>query len=268
LANLEQVSILYQFMKIIPQLIRLLYPHGSVRSVLRGPLKGARFEVTPGMGATYAWGWEVMNQRFLSQRVRPGSVIYDVGANRGQMALYFSRLAGPLGQVFSFEPVPRNFSLLERNLKLNDAGNVRAFCLALAADDRPKQFCYDEAHHTMGTFADQIVKLENWEETIEVKCDTLDQFIARGNPVPDLLKIDVEGAGAEVLAGAVNLLRTRRPAIYMEVHASSTSAPEWEALQRLKHDHGYTVQDVNQTFGDMKGPLWGAAAWCEPPSSY
>jgi hypothetical protein len=97
-------------MKIIHQLIRLLYPHGSVRTVLRGPLKGARFEVTPGMGATYAWGWEVMNQRFLSQRVRPGAVIYDVGANRGQMALYFSRLVpGLLGQVFSFEPAPRQF---------------------------------------------------------------------------------------------------------------------------------------------------------------
>lgn len=49
------------------------------------------------MGATYAWGWEVMNQRFLSQRVRPGAVIYDVGANRGQMALYFSRLAAGAG---------------------------------------------------------------------------------------------------------------------------------------------------------------------------
>lgn len=251
-------------MNLLHHFIRVLYPHGSVRTVLRGPLKGARFEVTPGMGATYAWGWEAMNQRFLSERVKPGAVIYDIGANRGQMALYFSRLAGPQGKVLSFEPVPRNFSLLKRNLRLNEIGNVQPFCLALAADDKSKQFGYDEAHHTMGTFVVQIVKLEQWEQTLEVQCDTLDHFIASGHPVPDVLKIDVEGAGAEVLAGAGHLLRTRRPAIYMEVHASTTVAPEWEALQRLKNDHGYKVQDVNQTFGDMKGPLWGAAAWCDP----
>lgn len=251
-------------MTIINRLIRLLYPHGSVRTVLRGPLKGARFHVSPGMGATYAWGWEVMNQRFLAKRLRPGAVIYDVGANRGQMALYFSRLTGPQGQVFSFEPVPHNFSLLERNLKLNDARNVRPVCLALAADDKPKQFAYDEACHTMGTFVDQIVKLEQWQKTLEVKCSTVDQFIASGHPAPDVLKIDVEGAGAEVLAGAANLIHTRRPAIYMELHAASTEAPEWKALQSLKNDFGYKVQDINQTFADVKGPLWEAAAWCEP----
>jgi FkbM family methyltransferase len=247
------------------KLIRLIYPHGSVRTVRRGPISGVHFVVSPGMGATYAWGVDAMNQSFLVEKVKPGSVVYDVGANRGQMALYFSRLVGPTGKVFSFEPAPDNFALLEKNLGLNpSAANVKPFKLALAADNQPRQFCYDTQGHTMGTFADKIAKLEKWTNQFEVQCDTLDHLLSTGLPKPDLIKIDVEGAGAEVLKGAEQTLRTHRPMIYMEVHASSTAAPEWEALQRLKTDFGYLINDINGTFGENRGPLWGAAAWCDP----
>lgn len=245
--------------------IRFLYPHGSVRTVRRGPITGVRFVVSSGMGATYAWGVDAMNQSFLAEKVKPGSVVYDVGANRGQMALYFSRLVGTSGKVFSFEPAPDNFVLLEKNLGLNaSASNVKAFKLALSADNKPRVFCYDNQDHTMGTFVDKITKLETWTNQFEVRCDTLDHLLSTGLPKPDLIKIDVEGAGAEVLKGAENTLRTHRPMIYMEVHASRTEAPEWEALQRLKNDFGYHVNDINGTFGENRGPLWGAAAWCDP----
>lgn len=246
------------------KLIRLLYPHGSLRSVIRGPIIGTRFVVSPGMGATYAWGVDAMNQSFLKEKVQPGAVVYDIGANRGQMALYFSNLVGPSGKVFSFEPVLENFRLLEQNLSLNHLANVAAFQLALAADDKPRQFCFHSQDHTMGTFADKMTKLDYWEKQIEVKCDTLDHLIATGLPKADVLKIDVEGAGAEVLKGAEQTLRHHRPMIYMEVHASSTSSPEWEALQRLKTDFNYHISDINGTFGENRGPLWGAAAWCDP----
>lgn len=249
---------------IVRSLIRWLYPHGAVRTVVRGGLKGVRFVVTPGMGATYAWGWDSMNQSFLAQHLRPGSVIYDIGANRGQMALYFSRLAGPTGKVVSFEPVPQNFELLERNLQLNNISNVEAVRLALAADDLPRQFGYDAAHHTMGTFVGNAAKLQRWGQIFDVRCDTLDHFSTLGHPVPDVLKIDVEGAGAEVLRGAEHLLSTHRPVIYFEMHAADASSPEWDALQRLEKDFGYTIQDINQTFHEPRGPEWNAAAWCEP----
>lgn len=246
------------------KLIRLLYPYGSFRSVIRGPITGTRFVVSPGMGATYAWGVDAMNQSFLKEKVQPGAVVYDIGANRGQMALYFSKLVGPSGKVLSFEPVPENFQLLEQNISLNHLINVAAFQLALAADDKPRQFCFHSQSHTMGTFADKMTKLDYWEKQIEVKCDTLDHLIATGLLKPDVLKIDVEGAGAEVLKGAEQTLRQHRPMIYMEVHASSISSPEWEALQRLKTDFGYQINDINGTFGENRGPLWGAAAWCDP----
>lgn len=250
--------------ELIRSLVRLAYPYGSIRRVRLGALRGMQFVVVPGMGGTYALGQDHWNFPLFGKRLHQGATVYDIGANCGQMALFFSRIVGSEGRVICFEPVPQNFAVLNRNIELNVITNVQTHCLALGADDRPKQFCYDEAHHTMGTFVDQMAKMDSLGGTIEVPCDTLDQFIARGNPVPDLLKIDVEGAGAEVLAGATHLLRTRRPAIYMEIHASNTSSSEWDALGRLRDEFGYGIQDINNTFDHTRGRDWDAVAWCEP----
>jgi FkbM family methyltransferase len=255
-------------MSLKQKIIRLLYPHGSVRRVRRGAIRGARFVVSPGMGATYAWGHEVMNQGFLATKVRPGMVVYDVGANRGQMALYFSKFVGSAGKVLSFEPAPANFDLLERNLRLNDfAANVQPFKLALAADNQPREFTFHETDHTQGTFSDRITLLESWETLVkeQVQCDTIDQLVAAGQPVPHVLKIDVEGSGAEVLQGAIQTLREHGPAIYLEVHASSADAPEWLAFQKLQNELGYQVVALGESLEARRLPIWGGAAWCERP---
>jgi FkbM family methyltransferase len=220
------------------------------------------------MGATYAWGVDSMNQSFLVDKVRSGSVVYDVGANRGQMALYFSRLVGPSGKVFSFEPAPDNFALLERNLSLNaSASNVKPFQLALAADNHSREFTFHETDHTQGTFSDRITLLDSWDTLIkvQVQCDTIDHLIEAGMPKPDLLKVDVEGAGEEVLQGAVKTLVDHRPAIYMEIHATSPEAPEWVVFQRLQSEFGYTAHIIGGLLNANSFPIWGAAVWFECP---
>lgn len=60
----------------LPQrIVRRLYPHGSIRTVLRGPLRGMKFQVINGMGATYALGLDFMNLKFLGLKLRPGMVV-------------------------------------------------------------------------------------------------------------------------------------------------------------------------------------------------
>lgn len=99
--------------------VRLLYPHGSVRHVLRGYLCGYRFEVVAGMGLTYALGFNHLNFCFLAGRIKPGETVYDVGANCGQMSLFFAERTIPGGRVLAFEPMAENVVRLRRNLALN-----------------------------------------------------------------------------------------------------------------------------------------------------
>ena len=89
-------------MSFVHRLVRQFYPHGSVRTVLRGPLRGLRFVAMPGMAATYALGLDHLNLPFLSTQVRAGYVIYDVGGNCGQIAPDFPRVTGADGRVYSF----------------------------------------------------------------------------------------------------------------------------------------------------------------------
>lgn len=251
----------------LPQrIVRRLYPHGSIRTVLRGPLRGMKFQVINGMGATYALGLDFMNLKFLGLKLRPGMVVYDVGGNCGQMALFFSRMTGPDGRVVTFEPVPENFARLMTNLQLNGLTNVVALETAVGADQEAKSFCYDSSHHTMGTFTDTMVKLHRWEKTITVPCTMLDAAWQQGCPAPGMIKIDVEGAGGAVIQGASRLITEHRPGIYFEIHASDDDAPELQALRLLRERWGYQITNLNGTLQHQLGPMWGAAVWCEPPA--
>jgi hypothetical protein len=55
-------------------------------------------------------------------------------------------------------------------------------------------------------------------EIIIVPAVTLDDFIAAGGPVPQLIKIDVEGGEYQVLSGGPSLFASRRPLLIVEVH--------------------------------------------------
>ena len=252
-------------MRLLQKLVRLLYPHGSVRTVLRGPLRGTRFVVVPGMGATYAFGKDSMHWRFLVEQVQPGDVVYDVGGNCGQMAMFFARRVGAEGRVLSFEPVPQNVVTMRRNLTMNRCANVEVIEAAVAADSEPKRFCFDAAHHTMGTLEGAMIKLDAWEETFQVSCVTLDGILANGARPPRVMKIDVEGAGLGVVEGGCALIEAHRPAIYFELHAADEAAPELRALTMLRERWGYRLHDLNGKGESEPAPMWGGAFWCEPP---
>src|SRR5437867_4319614 len=95
--------------ELLSRVVRFFYPFGSRRSVLKGPLKGTQFLVAPAMGLTYALGRDTYHFDWFAGKLQSGMTVYDIGANRGQMTLFFSRAVGPAGMVVAFEPVPALF---------------------------------------------------------------------------------------------------------------------------------------------------------------
>ena len=244
---------------------RILYPVGAIRKVLRGPIHGTRFHVIPGMGATYALGQDHWGFYFFQSKIRPGMAIYDIGANCGQMALYFSKMVGQEGKVVSFEPVSTNADTLRKNLTLNKIANVHLIEAAVSSDSETKVFYFDQDHHTMGTLQTAMVTQGTWSTTFEVPCVRLDDLLCEGTiPPPDWMKIDVEGAGLSVIEGALTLIREHLPSIYFEVHAADSKAHELHALHRLKNEFGYDIKYLNGTPLGRECPVWGEAVWCAP----
>ena len=161
--------------------------------------------------------WEDTTTRIVQACVTPGATVVDVGANIGFYTLLMSRLVGERGRVIAFEPMPLGIERLRRNLRLNDASNVDVIEQAASAQPGSASFFLGPREHT------SISSLRPIEgaATVAVTCTTLDTVLAE-HPRIDFLKMDVEGAEPDVLAGAGRTLRNGIPYVVAEV-----SSPDW-----------------------------------------
>ncbi len=159
-------------------------------------------------------------ERLLDQLDLSGRVVYDIGAHTGDYSLYFSRRVGPEGWVISFEPQPYSYAKLERNLRLNRIRNVRPFPLALGRRRERKPIYMLPGMPTTASLAVEA-RTRLRRQCGEAQVTPLDQLMNRHPlPVPDLIKIDVEGLEWEVLEGAGHCLSRHHPSLLIEIHGA------------------------------------------------
>ena len=164
---------------------------------------------------------ELAVQAALVAAVRPGTVVYEIGAHSGILALGTARLVGPQGCVVAFEA---DFQIAE-NLKENVLRNALAESVQIVpsavwshtATDVPFRRGRAEGMHG-GVESDGQHPVLAGGEVIDVSAVTLDDFIANGGLIPQLVKIDVEGGEYEVLQGGAKLFANQRPLLIAEVH--------------------------------------------------
>lgn len=92
--------------------------------ILQGPLRGKRWIVSSSTAGCWLGSYELDKQRRFATTLRPGHVVYDLGANAGFYTLLASKLVGRSGHVVAFEPLPENLAALRRHLELNGVDNV------------------------------------------------------------------------------------------------------------------------------------------------
>ncbi len=220
-----------------------LYPRGAVRTVRRGARRGSRFVVRDAMGVMFALGKPDEEAcRIYRELVRPGDTVFDIGANRGQMALVFAKLVGPNGLVVSFEPAPEVARDLERNCELNGLKNVKVIVAAAAGENGEQVFSFSTDRQTQGKLSSVEPSYDNQaSQSFRVRTVTLDSVVKELGRGPAFIKVDVEGAGAAVLAGADELFRHVRPAVYFELHGPDEQA----AAGRLATSYGYELTTVD-----------------------
>jgi FkbM family methyltransferase len=127
--------------------------------------------------------------------------IFDVGANQGQTALKMIR-AWPMARVFSFEPVPATFLMLQANTA--QLRNVTAICAALGKSVGQESMT---AEPGSGTNTMLPVPSPPRQDTVTVSLDTVSHFCEESKVDSiDLLKVDTEGSDLDVLRGANELL--------------------------------------------------------------
>lgn len=247
-------------------LARLVYPYGAVRRVLLGPAAGTRFHVAPGMGAMYALGADHRRAlAVLAKHLPTGGVFYDIGANQGQFSIGLAPVVGSGGLVVAVEPLPQSQRALAANLALGHYPQVKIVEAAISATGGARSFLFDTAKSTMGTFAGSAVKLDDASSgCLMVDSLTLDELAARQGRMPDCIKIDVEGAADEVLAGASEVLGTARPSLLVELHLSDKHDREKRAVASLTETFDYSISMFDGLPLGAPRPPGEYQAWCTP----
>jgi FkbM family methyltransferase len=154
--------------------------------------------------------------------VNPGSIVCDIGANIGVVTLVLSRLVGPTGRVYAFEPNPRCYESLEAAVQQNQATNVSVQQFALGAEPGELELAFPE--HNAGAGSLKRRSTDNIGHTVRVPVRRLEDFATeQGIREIHFLKIDVEGFESEVLSGGLQTLTSYRPdAILFETNEVTT----------------------------------------------
>ena len=180
---------------------------------------------------------ELPVQEAMRRLLGPGDVLYDVGANIGFFALAGARRVGPAGAVYAFEPVPENAAAIRAGAELNGlahlevvenaAGRAAGRDRLLLVEDLSWSHLESRGWHPRTT------------DTLEIEVVAIDDLVAAGRiRPPQLVKIDVEGAEVDVLAGMRKTIEEHRPVIVCELH--DTGAAFVEAMNEL----GYATSNL------------------------
>lgn len=196
--------------------IRLDYPRASLLLSISSPID---------IGRARACHKEPETVRWLEEHLRPGDVLYDVGANVGAYSLIAAHVGKGTIQVHSFEPSFATYAQLCRNVIFNNfAGSIHPHLFALNKVTGPNTFQYTSL---VGGASLHSIGVPKYSSTVVYEQlvlgfsidDLVHQF---GFPQPTHIKLDVDGIELDILRGAEKTLSSPvLRSVIMEVEEAS-----------------------------------------------
>jgi FkbM family methyltransferase len=219
---------------VIGKLIRLplrLIPPKTRLKIPIGINRGATWVVGSGVHECWMGTYEKQIQSAIRARVRPGMIVWDVGANVGFYTVALARLVGPTGQVTAFEADGLNAAYLMQHVRINNLENVTVVQAAVYNATGIINF-------TIGAPGAQGSIIG--ESRLKIPSVSMDSYIMQGGAPPEFIKIDVEGAESEVLNGAMRFLEKHAPTMLIALHGRE----QQYQCERLLNRNGYTCYDL------------------------
>jgi FkbM family methyltransferase len=184
-----------------PAINRLAGTGPTVAVVRRGSGAGLRLVLDPRNEKFYWTGlYEREVQIELVALAKPGSVVWDIGAHIGFFSLIAARSVGASGSVHAFEPLEETRVRLAENIAMNRMANVVIHPVAVS-NQRGSRTLNRHVYSSMWS----LIPERPDQTGVVVDCETMDGLAERIG-IPDIVKIDVEGAELDVLRGGLDLL--------------------------------------------------------------
>lgn len=171
---------------------------------------------------------------FLTTNLKKGGCFVDIGANIGLLSIHAGRCVGAEGRVYAIEPNPKTLPILERNIKLNNAQNIRVYPVALG-DRSHRTHIFENVDINRG--AASLITRTGVDVGIEIQVEPLDKLLPE--LFPDIIKIDVEGYELEVLKGALLTITRAMPILIVETAVDSLKTIE--CIELIQQIHPYKM---------------------------
>lgn len=171
--------------------------------------------------------WEVERIDSLHRNIVPGDVIFDVGAEEGDMSALWATWAGPDGGVVLVEPNPKVWPNIRAIWEANELPHPRGWYVGFFSDrteENPlNRNVDDEERDGWPACAYGPMIADHGFRHLAQEADatpqiTMDAWVGFSNVHPDIVTMDVEGAELAVLRGASFVLERWKPLVYVSIH--------------------------------------------------
>ncbi|OGK24245.1 hypothetical protein A3A46_01590 [Candidatus Roizmanbacteria bacterium RIFCSPLOWO2_01_FULL_37_13] len=148
--------------------------------------------------------WEIGE---YSHKYKPkrGDVIFDIGSYCGYSVYMFSKMVGPAGKVYAFEPDPENYRCLLGNVDLHNLKNVISIKKGIWSKIAKLKF-FKEGN--LGSSLKKMGYRSGNTETVVVDVTSLESAFKRLKLTHlDFIKMDIEGAEIEAIMGSLDFIK-------------------------------------------------------------
>jgi len=192
--------------------------------------------------------YEKYETALFKELIKPGMVVIDIGANIGYYSLIAAKLLGSKGKVYAFEPEPRNYNLLVKNVKINSYNNIIPIQKAVSNKQGKAKLFTDKDNLGNPSFSEDNISEK--EGVVDVTTVTLDKFfenLATYNNI-FLFKIDAQGAEGLILEGAENLLKNNNLIIIMEFwpYGLKNLGTNPKKLLNKLYEYGFIIKHIDE----------------------
>jgi len=186
-------------------------------------------------------------QNWLVQQLNRDDVVWDIGANVGQWAIYCARAVSQGGHVFCFEPEPTLCRMLRKTLAANGLLHAEVLQLALGDHDGDAQLYVGVNDSSISSIAPRADQLPVQTFGIRIDMATGAGVVRKGlAKLPQAIKLDAEGAECAILKGFDEQIWSSCRLLIVEVHPLLLPAlnSSLEEIRDLLTQHGFRIEKV------------------------
>ena len=182
--------------------------------------------------------------KFLESNLQKGMNVIDIGGYVGISTVVIAKSIGETGRLYSFEPVPEHFNILNKNISSNGLGNVKTYQKVVSDHIGTIKFYNNNSSSS--------ILPEQSNNKFQANTITIDTFLQEADVDRiDFINMDCEGSELFVLQGARKTLHNNKIKIFCEIHHSFLKSLDLSVQQLVAYLHELKFQVHSLMLDDL-----------------